>query len=254
MDKKIVTKNKLIKRQRIFLIRRIIFVFLVFVIFILVLVNSSIFSIKKINIVGNNFLTTEYITEELNDIFHKNILFHSIEESLSPLRENKYVEKITYTKKFPNTINIIVEEKNIDYYIYYNNEYYIFNRNSELVDILDYKQEFDVLELKGVNFTSNIEIGQKLFEDGSREVDWIKNISEILDLNNSDVRFDYVDLTDVHNVIIGYKDIQIKIGNNSDLRQKFNIAINVINSNKGYGDMMGYIDVRSLSYPVIYLQ
>ena len=55
-------------------------------------------------------------------------------------------------------------------------------------------------------------------------------------------------------VVIGYKNIIIKIGNNSDLRQKLNIAINTINSNEGYNKMTGYIDVRTKSHPVVSLQ
>lgn len=254
MDKKIVNKNRLIKRQRIFLIRRVMFIFLIFIIFILVLINSPLFSIKKLNITGNNILSTEYITGELNEIFHKNILFHSVEQSLSKLKENKYIEGVTYTKSYPNTINISIEEKKIDYYIYYNNEYYIFDRNSELVDVLDYKEEFEILEIKGVDFSGGLNVGDRLFKDDSREVQWLRYVSELLDLNRSSINFDYIDLTDIHNVIIGYNNLQIKIGNNSDLRQKFNIAINVINSNEKYKDMSGYIDVRSISYPVISLQ
>lgn len=254
VDKKIVNRNRLIRRQRIFLIRRIIFIFLIFIIFILVLINSPLFSIKKLNITGNKILSTEYITEELSEIFHKNMFFHSIDQSLHNLKENKYINGITYTKNYPNTVNIVIEEKNIDYYIFYNNEYYLFDRNSELIDILDYKQEFEIIEIKGVDFSGGFNIGDRLFGDDSREVQWIRNISELLDLNNSDVNFDYIDLSDVHNVIMGYNNLQIKIGNNSDLRRKLNIAINVINSDERYRDASGYIDVRSTSYPVISLQ
>ena len=93
-----------------------------------------------------------------------------------------------------------------------------------------------------------------MFEDGSRELDWIKNMSSLLKLNKTNIKFDYIDLTDIYNVVIGYKNIIIKIGNNSDLRQKLNIAINTINSNEGYDKMTGYIDVRTKSHPVVSLQ
>ncbi len=93
-----------------------------------------------------------------------------------------------------------------------------------------------------------------MFEDGSRELDWIKNMSSLLKLNKTNIKFDYIDLTDIYNVVIGYKNIIIKIGNNSDLRQKLNIAINTINSNEGYNKMTGYIDVRTKSHPVVSLQ
>lgn len=249
-----MNKNRLIRRRRVFLIRRIVFIFLIFLIFLLVLINSPLFNIKYLDISGNKILSTEYITNELNGIFHKNILFHSIEQEFSELRSNKYVENINYKKKYPNKIEVSVKEKSIDYYIYYNGQYYMFDYKSELVDVLDYKEDFDILEIKGIDFSGNLNIGDQLFEDGSREIQWIKNIGELLDLNNSNIKFDYIDLTDVHNVVIGYNNLEIKIGNNSDLRSKLNIAINTINSNESYKEMSGYIDVRSKSYPVISVQ
>ena len=50
-----------------------------------------------------------------------------------------------------------------------------------------------------------------MFEDGSRELDWIKNMSSLLKLNKTNIKFDYIDLTDIYNVVIGYKNIIIKI-------------------------------------------
>ena len=113
------------------------------------------------------------------------------------------------------------------------------------IDVLDYKEDFEILEIKGIEFSGNLNIGDQLFEDGSRELDWIKNMSSLLKLNKTNIKFDYIDLTDIYNVVIG---------NNSDLRQKLNIAINTINSNEGYDKMTGYIDVRTKSHPVVSLQ
>lgn len=253
-EKKIMNKNRLIRRRRIFFLRRMVFIFLVFIIFMLVLVNSPIFNIKHLKVTGNKILSEEYVLQELNEVFHENIFFYSIDSEFTALRENRYVENVTYKKQYPNTLNIILDEVNVDYYIYYNGEYYIFDRESKLIDILDYKHDFQILEIVGVNFPSDLKIGQTLFAEGSREIHWIKNLSELLDLNKSNINFDYVDLTDIHNVVLGYNDIQIKIGNNSELRQKLNNAINIINSNQKFKDMKGYIDVRSKNYPVISLE
>ena len=224
-----LNKNKLIRRRRIFFLRRMIFIFFIFVIFLLVFVNSSIFSIKNIKLFGNKFLEEEYILQELNGVYHKNLLFYSIDKDLDSLKSNKYVRNIKYTKKLPNTLNLYIDEKNIDYYIYSNNKYYVFDRDAILVDILDYKQD-NVLEITKVKLPSDLEIGERLFDASSREVQWMKN------------------------VVLGYKDIKINIGNNSDLRQKLNIAINVINSNPKFQSMQGYIDVRAKGHPVLSLE
>ena len=246
-----VNKNKLIRRRRIYFIRRMIFVLFISLIFFLVLINSSIFNVKYVNIMGNKFLSSEYLIQSLNGVFQKNIFFNSIDKEINSLKENKYIESISYSKKYPDTINVSVEEIEIDYYIYFNNDYYIFDRHSKLIDILDYKQEFDMLEIIGAEIPSDIQLGQNLFLEDSREVKWLENLREILDLNKSNINFDYVDLTDVYNVVLGYKNLQIKIGNNFDLRQKLNIAINTINSNPKFESSSGYIDVRSKNYPVI---
>lgn len=251
---KIINKNRLIRRRRIFFLRRMVFIFLIFVIFILVLINSPVFSIKNLNINGNKILSKEYVTQELNKVFHKNIFFYSIDSEFKTLRDNKYIKNINYKRKYPNTLNVNLEEVNVDYYIYDKNQYYIFDRESRLIDILDYKHEFDVMEIEGINFPKDFNIGDRLFEDGSRELGWLKNLSELFDLNQSDIKFDSVNLKNVHNVILSYSDIKIKIGNNSDLRQKINIVINILNSNPKFKTMKGYIDIRSKNYPVILLE
>ena len=248
----IVNKNKLIKRRRVFFIRRMVFIFLVFVIFLLVFMNSPIFNIKNLNVVGNKILSTEYIMQELNGIYHKNIFFDSINGNLSTLIENKYVKNVTYNKKYPNTINVIIKEHYVDYYIQLNGLYYIFDRNSKLIDILDDKPDFDIMEIVGVDIFPELEINQNIFTKDSRELQWIKNLSDLFDLNKSDIKFDYVDLSDIYNVTLGYKKMKIKIGSNSNLREKINIVINTLNSNDEIKNMEGYIDVRSENHPVIF--
>lgn len=249
-----INKNRLVKRKRIFFIRRIIFIFLVFILFILIFVNSSIFNVRNIEVLGNKVLSEEYVLQELSSLFNKNIFFHSIKSDISQLNNNKYVEDITFEKKYPNTINIIIDEVKVNYYIYTNNEYYMFDEEARLIDILDYKQDFQLIEIIGVNLPDDIEDGDVLFEYGSRELGWIRNISDLINLNKSNIKFDYIDLSNVHSVVMGYKDIKIKIGNNADLRDKLNIAINIINSNPKFEDMVGYIDVRAKDYPVILLE
>lgn len=253
-EKKIMTKNRLIRRRRIFFLRRMVFIFLIFVIFILVLVNSPIFNIKYLKITGNKILPEEYVRQELNNIFHKNILFYSFDSEFNSLRENKYVKHINYKREYPNTLKVYLDEVNVDYYIYHNNEYYIFDRESKLVDILDYKQNFDIIEIMGIDIPDDFDIGKKLFDSDSRELQWMKNLSDLLDLNQSNIKFDSIYLEDIHNLVLGYNDLKIKIGNNSDLREKLNNAINIINSNLNFKDMIGYIDVRSKNYPVIMLE
>lgn len=251
---KIINKNRLIRRRRIFFLRRMLFIFLIFVIFILVLINSPVFSIKNLKINGNNILSKEYVMQELNRVFHKNIFFYSIDSELKTLKDNKYIKNITYKREYPNTIKVNLEEVKVDYYIYYNNQYYIFDRELKLIDVLDYKHDFEIIEIEGINFSKDFNIGERLFEDGSREFGWLKNLSELLDLNQSDIMFDSINLKNIHNVVLSYSDIKIKIGNNSDLRKKINIAINILNSNPKFKTMKGYIDVRSKNYPVILLE
>lgn len=249
-----INKNRLIKRRRVFFIRRIIFIFLVFVLFTLIFVNSSIFNIRNIKVIGNKILSEDYILKELNSLLNKNIFFYSIKSEISELNKNKYIKNINFEKKLPNIINVMVDEVRVNYYIYANNEYYIFDEEAKLVDILDYKQDFQLIEILGSDLPNSIVIGGDLFEYGSRELGWLRNISDLVSLNKSNIKFDYVDLSNIHSVVLGYRNIKIKIGNNTDVRDKLNVAINIINSNPKFSDMVGYIDVRAKDYPVILLE
>lgn len=254
VEENLVNKSRLIRRRRVFFIRRIVFIFLLFIIFLLVFMNSPIFDIKNLNVIGNKMLSEDYVREELNGIFHKNIFFDFMKVKSNSLNENKYIESVKYVKKYPNTINVVIKERNVDYYIYSNGSYYIFDRESRLIDILDSKPNIDIVEIKGIKIFPELKLDQNLFQKGSREIQWMENLGELFNLNKSNIKFDYVNLSNVHNVVLGYKNIQIKIGSNSELKDKLNIAINTIESNENIKNMTGYIDVRSKNYPVIFFE
>ena len=170
------------------------------------------------------------------------------------LKGNKYVENVSFKKIYPNTIDLIINEVNAYYYMYNSDNYYVFDKDAKLIDISEGKKDIQLIEIIGVSLPDDIKDGQILFDDDSRELRWIRNLSELLSLNKSSIKFDYVNLSNVHSVIMGYNNIQIKIGSNSDLRDKLNLAINIINSNEKFKNMKGYIDVRAKDYPVILLE
>ena len=72
---------------------------------------GSDFKIKKIQIVGNSVLDSNEIIKKLNFLYEENLFFLNFKDIKKNLNNETFIESFSLKKIYPNTLNIIVVEK-----------------------------------------------------------------------------------------------------------------------------------------------
>jgi len=75
--------------------------------------DDNLFSVKKIEIENNNFISDEEIKLNLKDLYGKNIFFIEIPLLEKSLYRIELIEKVFFKKKYPNTIKVKIHEEKV---------------------------------------------------------------------------------------------------------------------------------------------
>ena len=129
------------------------------------LLNSSIFNIEDIEVVGNSQLNKQEIIEQSEIKLGKSIFTVSDVISKVRIKQNGYIEDVKVIKKMPNIIKIEVKERTPEFQIRTENGIYIYI--DEQGYIIDYSQELqDLVTITGMEITEeNIEKKKRLEND-----------------------------------------------------------------------------------------
>ena len=113
------------------------------------LLNSSIFNIEDIEVVGNSQLNKQEIIEQSEIKLGKSIFTVSDVISKVRIKQNGYIEDVKVIKKMPNIIKIEVKERTPEFQIRTENGIYIYI--DEQGYIIDYSQELqDLVTITGM--------------------------------------------------------------------------------------------------------
>ena len=247
------SKNKFIKKtKRKRLIRKSIFIILVCLIAgSLVILKSGFFTVKNVNIRGENLITKNLIDEKLKYIKGKNIFFVKSSEIDQKLKSDPYIDKITLKRKLPATVQIDIKEKNVGYYVKCGNEYDVISSDLVLLEKVTKLKGDGLIKLTGIK-SDERKIGEKYIDtnDDKRLEEFLGTLYQIKNANTTKHKITMVDVGDVNNFVIYFNDVKVKVGNGNDLIKKVNIALNILEDKK-LNFKKGYIDLSFDGAPVI---
>lgn len=215
------------------------------IIFLFLIAMSPIFSIKSINVTGNTLVETNDILSEANLIvFNKNIFLYPSIKYEKELMKNAYFNDVNIKKKFPNEIEVVVDERTIDFYALYSNNTYLYMNNDGIV--IDSKNNFteSCPIVKGLPF-SNFTIGEKLQVEDPATLESVIAITKTIKRYGS---FDVpivINISDPENINIVVNNINIVFGNIQDSDIKIRRAIAAIPEIDP--ELKGYLYVNDVS-------
>lgn len=187
---------------------------------LMVVLNTKLFSIEKINVSGNKKI-----------LGNKIILFSSIEEgdnifkiSTKDAKENintlNYVKNVEVSRKFPKQININIEERKEAMRIKDTSSFIILDGEGYILDNVDDKNE-ELPEIIGLKI-KNKTIGENAFIDKKEDLK-VKFITQLLDLNIIS-KFKYIDIEDDMNInILTFDNIEVVFGTINNVEYKLNM-------------------------------
>lgn len=238
----ILRKKKAKKKKKVVMLS------IVFIgIFMLILFKAPFFNVKKVVIEGNKVIEKEKIVD-INNVINKNIFYLNVKKIETEALMNPYIKNALIKKKYPSTLVLSVEERKATYYVKQDEKYLILNEELKIMESKDTIEGMQLVELLGIS-VDNVNVGSLITNDNKRQK-ICQQLAELLSINKSNTNFSSVDISNTMDINLLVDEINIKIGNDEDMQEKLNKAINILND-ESIGLKKGYINVSLKGNPVI---
>ncbi|WP_050607652.1 cell division protein FtsQ/DivIB [Clostridium niameyense] len=241
------------RKRKKFIKKLIIFFILLCSILVTLCLKLSYFNIQNINVQGNKNITSNDIINISRVNLGDNIFYTNSKTVEENVLLNPYIEEVKIKKVIPNKINIIVKEREATFYTKVGKKYLIISQNGCVLEKRNNISKMEVTELEGFNFNS-LDVGEKLKTNEDRKLKILEEIGELLNRNNSNIKFNKIDLKNILDIKIYHGNICIKLGTSGDIEKKVNTAINILKKDEFKNSKKGYIDVSYQGNPVFFIE
>lgn len=250
MDK---SKNELIAKRRKKIKRKRIFFSIVLLIATLITLCLKLpcFGISEIIVSNNKTIASEEIIKETQIVKGTNIFYINVRKIKENLEANPYILSVDVKRKLPSSIQIVVNERAAAFYAEKGNKFVIIDKSGIVLEERDNINNMKLIKLVGID-TAKTKIGNVIPEVGTRKLNFINNITDIILNNSSCKNLSKVDITDGLQLQVYYNDMCIKMGTEDEIADKLNKAINIINE-KSLASAKGYVDVSFKGNPVYHI-
>lgn len=199
-DKDIRTSRTIREKGKVSLLKRI-FILILVVIAIWGILHTKLFSVKNIVVLNNNHLTKEEIISISGINQGDNIYKRSVKEIKKALFENAYIEDVTIKKKLPNTIEIDITERNINYMIQFSDTYVYLSNQGYMLEQTSEKANVPIIV--GLSTDQNsVVIGGRLNNEDLSKMNRIIKICELAKVNELSEFISKIDISNEKNYVV----------------------------------------------------
>lgn len=227
---------------------------LIVTVFILVLFKAPFFNVKIIEVKGNKVLSREKIIDS-NTVINKNIFYLNMKDIKAQVMLNPYIKNTQIDKKYPDKIIINVEERKATFYLNEGDKFLVLNEELRVMEKKDSLEDMSLMELKGI-VIDNAVVGSIVTNDKKKQricTKLAEQLGKCLENNGNEVKFKDFDIANNLDLKLSTGDIILRIGNDEELKEKLDKAINIINE-KNLAFKKGYIDVSFKGNPAIKIE
>ena len=140
-----------------------------------ILDNAIFFRLNKIEIQGYKKIDHKAIQSQLSGLIGKSLLFINYEYIEDILDKSKLISEFTIQKKYPNTINIDLEEVNFVAKVFKDKQKYFLADNDNLISFKDYVTDQDLPNIYGKDAEYYFNDFQKLLKLNDFNLDIISS-------------------------------------------------------------------------------
>lgn len=223
-------KNEYIKKaKRKRLIKKIIIIVILLLIGLgSIVIYTDIFKIKKVNCIGENLVTGNYVIEKSESLKGKNILFLNKKDFEKRLKENPYIKSMAIKKKYPSTLEVEVIEKKGLYYVKQEAglEYNIISCDMIYVEKTNSIEGRDLIELRGVDLSGKV-LGDNI--GGNPRIEQVLNdiysVEQFISEDEMNIEITTLDIVDLSKIKLYLGSIEVYIGNDENVYAKMITAL-----------------------------
>lgn len=243
------SKNALIaKRRKKMLIRRTIFFSIIIIVGLVVFMfKAPIFNVKTINVKGTLTVDKGIIQEKLKAYIGINIFSVSNSEIEKKVNEDPYIKDVSSRKKGINNIEVNIIEEPVNFYLDGEIKKIVSNEGI-LLEEVDTIGEKYLVKLEDIQL-NEAKVAEQIVAD-EKTIEAMKSFAEIIRNNESTYIINSINLKDLQKINLKINEMNIKIGDYNNLKDKFNKIFNIMDQ-QGLVDKKGYIDISSEEAPVI---
>lgn len=224
-NKKLTKKQELQRKRRKFVFRIVKWLMLLGIIIggIIFALLSPIFNIKEISVSGNAQISSQTIISLSSLTIDQNILNFRTSEIVDNIKENAYIDSVKVSRKFPDTVDIEVEERVTTFMLVYGNAYVYINNQGYILEITSEKGDYPILT--GFKTPTNqLVAGNRLTEEDLEKLNDVLKIMEATSSGESKIGnlITEINISDSSNYILtlSKEKKQVYLGDVTDLSTK----------------------------------
>lgn len=239
------------KKRRIIAITRSSILGIILVIGLAILLKSSLFNIKKIDIrITNNKILTESQIKELSTVnIGQNIYSINKKKIAENIKSEPYVESVKVKRSLPNILKIEIEERSVKFqldnggqYIYIDNHGYILEENSE---------QNDKILVAGYS-TTDLSNGNRLNEEDLKRLSIVMQIMQEADNNGIKENITKIDIGDKDDYKIYFDGLgkMAHLGDSTSINDKMTYIKKILEVESNYeGEIFVNVNLNNGEYP-----
>lgn len=236
MQKKI-TKKQIqieIKKKKIKKIIKLATLFLLIIGGTVFLLVSPIFNINEIQVNNNSQIAKETIVSLSQLQVGQNLFRFNKNKVKKEIKTNPYVESVNIKRKFPNKIEITIQEREKSYNVEFLNGYAYINNQGYILEISGQKLDLPVIQGVLTN-AEQIVAGNRLNEEDLEKIETVIQIMNICKNYELNKNVSAIDITNKSDYIIYMEEEKktIHLGNESNLSNKMLYVPTILNENQG---------------------
>lgn len=224
-NKKLTKKQELQRKRRKFVFRIVKWLMLLGIIIggIIFALLSPIFNIKEISVSGNVQISSQTIISLSSLTIDQNIFNFRTSEIVDNIKENAYIDSVKVSRKFPDTVDIEVEERVTTFMLVYGNAYVYINNQGYILEITSEKGDYPILT--GFKTPTNqLVAGNRLTEEDLEKLNDVLKIMEATSSGESKIGnlITEINISDSSNYILtlSKEKKQVYLGDVTDLSTK----------------------------------
>lgn len=184
---------------------------------------SPIFNIKNINVNGNTKIASDTIISLSGLSIDQNIFKFWTSDIIENIKTNAYINKVQVERKFPDTINIYVTERQSTFNLKIGNAYAYINNQGYILEINSSKQDLPIIVGYATEI-NKIQPGNRLNTEDLEKLGDVLKIIEAASSSNSKIKemISEINITDSSNYILNLEKEKKKVylGDASNLGTK----------------------------------
>ncbi len=211
-----------------------------FAVVVLIIILFTCFHIDTIEVTGNKHYTKEQIKDfVLSEGYIDNTILLMLKNKLHPIENIPFIAQLDIEYQNAHKITVTVYEKAMAGCVEYMNEYVYFDQDGYVLEISPTKLK-DAPCITGMSFSS-MELHEKLPIEDKNRFKLILKLTQLL--NKHDLTVDYIRFTLENEIVMGYQDITIELGDGSNLEEQLidlNKILAELEGKKGTLDMKDF--------------